>query len=358
MKAAILESIPGDLVIEDIEIDRPGPREVLIRNGAAGVCHSDHHCLVGKYSTPVPTVMGHEASGVVEAVGEQVSYVQPGDHVVVCLTVFCGRCEFCLTGRMALCLQEGTTRAAGLPRLSRQGQLIHPYCAIGAFAEEMLVHDHAVTKIDKDIPLVSASTVGCAVITGLGSVFNTARVKPGSTVAVIGAGGVGLNVIQGSVVAGAERIVAVDVSADKLDLAREFGATDGMVSDDPAAELVEMTSGGVHYAFDAVGLKETAEYAFAMLRPGGTATVIGMIPLGVNISLPGVDFLYEKTIKGANMGSTRSRVDIPRYLGLYRRGRIKLDELVGRCLPLEEIGTAMDDLDRGAVARSVITFDP
>ena len=357
MKAAMLRSIPGELEIENIEIDRAGPHEVLVRTVAAGVCHSDHHYLVGKYTTPLPTVMGHEASGIVEAVGDQVTYVTPGDHVVACLSVFCGHCEFCLTGRMALCTQEGTMHDGRPPRLSKDGELIHPYCNVGAFAEQMLLHEHAIVKIDDDIPLFSAATVGCAVVTGLGAVFNTAAVKPGATVAVIGAGGVGLNVIQGSVLAGARQVVAVDVIPEKLVMAREFGATEGIVSDDPTADLHDLTEGGVDYSFDAVGLKTTAEQAFAMLRPGGTATLIGMIPLGEEISLPGADFLYEKTVKGSNMGSTRSRVDIPRYLQLYRRGRIKLDELISRTRPLEEIGAAMADLEGGTVARTVITFD-
>ena len=222
----------------------------------------------------------------------------------------------------------------------------------------MLLHEHAVVKIDADIPLVSAATVGCAVVTGLGSVFNTAGVKPGSSVAVIGCGGVGLNVIQGAILAGAARVVALDVFAGKLDMARSFGATDVLASDDDAvAAVLELTGGGVDYAFDAVGMKQTAEQAFAVLRPGGTATLIGMIPLGVDISLPGVDFLYEKTIKGSNMGSTRSRIDIPRYLELYRSGRLELDALISRTRPLDEIGEAMAHLDSGAVARTVITFD-
>ena len=357
MKAAMLRSIPGELEIENIEIGRPGPREVLVRTVAAGVCHSDHHYLVGKYTTPLPTVMGHEGSGIVEAVGDLVTYVKPGDHIVTCLSVFCGHCEFCLTGQMVLCTQEGTMRDSGPPRLSRDGELIHPYCAIGAFAEQMLLHESAVVKIDDDIPLLSAATVGCAVVTGLGSVFNIAGVEPGTTVAVIGAGGVGLNVIQGSILAGARRVVAVDVIPDKLVMAREFGATDGIASDNAVAELLDLTGGGVDYAFDAVGLKATAEQAFGMLRPGGTATLIGMIPLGVEISLPGVDFLYQKTVKGSNMGSNRSRVDIPRYLDLYRSGRIKLDELISRSRPLEEIGSAMADLVAGTVARTIITFD-
>jgi S-(hydroxymethyl)glutathione dehydrogenase/alcohol dehydrogenase len=358
MKAAVLRSIPGELAIEDVDIDAPGPHEVLVRNVAAGVCHSDHHYLVGKYTTPLPTVMGHEAAGVVEAVGTDVVHVRPGDHVVACLSVFCGHCEYCLSGRMVLCEQAGTNRVEGTARLSVDGNLIHPYSAIGAFAEQMLLHEHAVVKIDADIPLISAATVGCAVVTGLGSVFNTAGVKPGSSVAVIGCGGVGLNVIQGAILAGAARVVALDVFAGKLDMARRFGATDVLESDDDAvAAVLELTGGGVDYAFDAVGMKQTAEQAFAVLRPGGTATLIGMIPLGVDISLPGVDFLYEKTIKGSNMGSTRSRIDIPRYLELYRSGRLQLDALISRTRPLDEIGEAMADLDSGAVARTVITFD-
>ncbi len=357
MKAAVLRSIPGRLGLEDIVVDAPGPSEVLVRTVAAGVCRSDHHYLVGNYTTTLPTVMGHEASGIVEAVGEDVTYVAPGDHVVACLMVFCGRCESCLAGRMALCRQEGAMRDGGRPRLSRLGEEIHPYWGVGAFAEMMLVHEHALTRIDRDIPLLSAATVGCAVITGLGSVFNTAGVWPSATVAVIGAGGVGLNVIQGSAVAGASRIIAIDVLPDKVDSARQFGATDVIISRDPVDELLEITRGGVDYAFDAIGRKATAEHAFASLRPGGTAVLIGMIPIGVEISLPGADFLYEKTVKGSNMGSSRTRVDIPRYLQLYRRGMIKLDELVGQTLPLEEIGVAMDDFDRGTVARTVITFD-
>ncbi len=358
MKAAVLRSIPGELAIEDVDIDRPGPHEVLIRTVAAGVCHSDHHYLVGKYTTPLPTVLGHEAAGIVEAVGDQVDYVAPGDHVVTCLTVFCGRCEYCLSGRMSLCNQQEIARHDDTARLSGGEELIHPYWGVGAFAEQMLVHEHAVVKVDNDIPLESAATVGCAVVTGLGSVFNTAEVTPGSTVAVIGCGGVGLNVIQGSGLAGAARIVAVDVFESKLAMATEFGATDTLISDDAAVgAFLEMTGGGAHFTFDAVGLPATARQAFAMLRPGGVATVIGMIPEGSEVSLPGVDFLYEKTIKGSNMGSTRSRVDIPRYLDLYRSGRINLDDLVSRTRPLHEIGLAMDDLDGGAVARTVITFD-
>ena len=358
MRAAVLRSIPGELVIEDVEVDTPGPREVLVKTVAAGVCHSDHHYLVGKYSTPLPTVMGHEAAGIVSVVGDQVTHVRPGDHVVACLSVFCGHCEYCLTGRMALCTQDGTARAPGSSRLYQGDELVHPYSAIGAFAEQMLLHENALVRIDADIPLTSAATVGCAVVTGLGAVFNTARVRPGETVAVIGAGGVGLNVIQGSVLAGAGRVYAIDVFESKLEMADRFGATDVVVSTgDMAESLLETTGGGVDFAFDAVGMKSTAEAAFSVLRPGGTAVLIGMIPEGVEISLPGVDFLYEKAVRGSNMGSNRSRVDIPRYLDMYRAGRLELDALISRTRPLEEISQAMADLEAGSVARTVITFE-
>ena len=358
MKAAVLRTIPGELVIEDVDVDTPGDREVLVRTVAAGVCHSDHHYLVGKYDTPLPTVMGHEAAGVVEAVGSNVHHVQEGDHVVATLALFCGHCDFCLTGRPSLCAQVGTYRTDGRPRVSQDAEEIRPYAAVGAFAEQLLVHESALIRVDADIPLTSAATVGCAVVTGLGSVFNTARMEPGSTVAVIGAGGVGLNVVQGAMLAGARQVITVDLAASKLKMAEDFGATHTVAAGpDAVAEVMEMTGGGVEYAFDAVGIKATAEQAFAMLRPAGTATIIGMIPLGVEISIPGVDFLAEKVIRGSCMGSTRARVDIPRYLDLYRQGRLKLDELISRQRPLSEIGEAMADLDGGEVARGIIAFD-
>ena len=227
MKAAMLRSVPGELTIEDVQVDNPGPREVLIRTVAAGVCHSDRHYLTGDYDTPVPTVMGHESAGVVEAVGDQVTYVAPGDHVITSLSVFCGHCEYCLSGRMALCPHEDTMRPVGAPpRLSQDGQLIHQYADLSSFAELLLVHEHAVVKIRPDMPLDRATLIGCAVTTGLGAVFRTAAVTPGQTVAVIGCGGVGLSAIQGARIAGAGRIIGVDIAATKLDMAKRFGATD------------------------------------------------------------------------------------------------------------------------------------
>lgn len=360
MKAALLRSVPGELTIEEVQIDNPGPREVLIRTVAAGVCHSDRHYLTGDYDTPVPTVMGHESAGVVEAVGSHVTYVAPGDHVITSLSVFCGHCEYCLSGRMALCPHEDTMRPVGAPpRLSQDGELIHQYADVSSFAEHLLVHEHALVKIRPDMPLDRAALIGCAVTTGLGAVFRTAAVTPGQTVAIIGCGGVGLSAIQGARIAGAGRIIAVDIAPAKLDMAKRFGATDLVDASggDPAAEVLDLTSGGVDHAFDAIGRPTTPAQAFAMLRPGGTATIIGMIPLGATIELPGVDFLAEKRIQGSCMGSNQFRTDAPRFVDFYFDGRLDLDALISDRMPLERVNDAMAALDSGVLARTVLTFD-
>lgn len=361
MKAAVLQSAPGELIIvDDVEHDAVGPREVLVATKAAGVCHSDLHYMQGKYKTRMPTVVGHEAAGVVLEVGSDVTYVKPGDHVVTCLSVFCGTCEFCTSGRLVLCAKRGTRRGRGEPqRLRRGGTDLSQFLDLSSFAERMLVHENAVAVIDPGMPLDRAALLGCAVTTGLGAVFRTAAVRGGSTVAVIGCGGVGLNVIQGAHLAGAARVIAIDQVPGKLELARTFGATD--VVDAGAGDAVEQVRGlvgdGVDYAFEAIGLKPTTEAAFAMLRPGGVATVVGMIPLGVSIELPGVDFMAEKRIQGSLMGSNQFRTDMPRYAQLYQQGRLKLDELVSARISLEQVNEAFEQMTQGAVARSVIIFD-
>lgn len=361
MRAAVLRSIPGDITIEDVRVDTPGPREVLVRTSAAGVCHSDLHYLTGAYDTPVPTVMGHESAGVVEAVGDLVTYVKPGDHVITSLSVFCGHCEYCLSGRMALCPHEDTMRGPGdPPRLSQHGEEVYQYADVSSFAEQLLVHEHALVKISPDMPLDRAALIGCAVTTGLGAVFRTAKVSPGDTVAIIGCGGVGLSAVQGARIAGAGRIIAVDIVDAKLDMARQFGATETVNSTDgdPVGTVLEMTRGGVDHAFDAIGLAFTPAQAFGMLRPGGTATIIGMIALGTNIELPGVDFLAEKRIQGSCMGSNQFRTDAPRFVDFYFDGRLDLDSLVNARRPLDEVGEALRDLGAGGgLARTVITFD-
>jgi S-(hydroxymethyl)glutathione dehydrogenase / alcohol dehydrogenase len=361
MRAAVLNSIPGQLDIEDIDISTPGPREVLIKVAAAGLCHSDLHFMEGKYPYMTPAVLGHESAGVVEAVGDQVSYVQPGDHVITCLSVYCGNCEACLTGHLSICANSRSTDRGpdDEPRLSRDGTPVAQFLKMSSFAEHMLVHEHGVVKIRDDMPLDRAALIGCGVTTGLGAVFNTAKVEPGSTVAVIGCGGIGLNAIQGARIAGAGRIIAVDMLDNKLEMATEFGATDVVNASetDPVKAVAQLTGGGVHYAFEAIGLKVAAEQAFGMLRAGGTATVIGMIPIGQNVELPGVAFLSEKKIQGSAMGSNRFRVDMPRYVDLYLDGRLKLDELVSARISLDEINDGFENMKAGSVARSVVMFD-
>ncbi|MFN8593881.1 MAG: Zn-dependent alcohol dehydrogenase [Thermomicrobiales bacterium] len=359
MRAAVLESIPSMLEIDEVQVAKPVHHEVLVRTAAAGLCHSDLHFMEGKYRCAVPTIPGHEVAGVVEAVGPDVTHVQPGDHVIGCLSIFCGRCAYCLSGRPVLCDRQGLERGADLPpRLSRGGEPMHQFLRLSAFAEMLLVHENTLVKIRPDMPLDRAALIGCAVTTGLGAVFNTARVTPGSSVAVIGCGGVGLNAVQGASIAGAGRIIAIDLSPWKLQLAQQFGATDivDVNAGDPVEQVRELTGGGVEFAFEAIGLKIAAEQSFAMLRKGGTATIIGMIPEGQTIELPGSEFLDEKRIQGSNMGSNRFRVDMPRYVDLYMNGRLKLDELVSARIGLEEINDGFERMRRGEVARSVITF--
>ncbi|MBW2244934.1 MAG: Zn-dependent alcohol dehydrogenase [Deltaproteobacteria bacterium] len=360
MKAAVLREVGKPLEIEDVQLDKPGPHEVLIRTVAAGVCHSDLHFQTGAYPHPLPAVLGHESAGVVEAVGSEVYYVEPGDHVITCLSVFCGHCEYCLGGRPALCRKAETRRRPEQPpRISKDGEVVHQFMDLSSYAEQLLVHEHALVKIRKDMPLDRAALIGCGVTTGLGAVFNTARIRVGSTVAVIGCGGIGLSAVQGASIAGASRVIAIDRLPEKLSLASGFGATDLVnASDgDPVAQVKELTGGGVDYSFEAIGLKQTAEQSFQMLKNGGTATVIGMIPVGTMIELHGVDFLFEKRIQGSNMGSNRFRVDMPRYVDFYLSGKLKLDEMVSRRIRLNRVNEAFEALERGEMARQVIMLE-
>lgn len=360
MKAAVLREVNKPLEIEDVKISKPGPREVLVRTVAAGVCHSDLHFANGSYPYPLPAILGHESAGIVEEVGSMVTYVKPGDHVITCLSAFCGHCEYCLTGHMSLCQEPELHRGEGEePRLAKGDQPIAQFLNLSSYAEQMLLHEHAIAKIREDMPLDRAALIGCAVTTGVGAVIHTAKVEPGSTVCVIGAGGIGLSAINGAAIAGAGRIIAVDMVPSKLELARKFGATDVVNAKDKdvVGEIMEMTGGGVHYSFEAIGLKATAEQSFRMLRPGGTATIIGMIPVGTNIELHGAEFLFERKIQGSNMGSNRFRVDMPRYVDLYLDGRLKLDELVSARISLDEVNDGFESMKAGSIARSVITFD-
>ena len=256
MKAAIFREVGQPLEIENISISKPGPREVMVRTAAAGVCHSDLHFIEGLYPAQTPMVLGHESAGIVEQVGSDVTYVKPGDHVITCLSVFCGHCEQCLTGHMSLCSSAEVRRDQDEePRLAQEGTLVNKFANLSSFAEQMLIHEHALVKIREDMPLDRAALLGCAVTTGVGSVFHTAAVEPGSTVAVIGCGGVGLSCINGAAIAGAGRIIAIDMVDSKLAMAKEFGATDIVngSNGDAVQQVIELTGGGVQYSFEAIG---------------------------------------------------------------------------------------------------------
>ena len=360
MKAAVLREANQPLEIEEVSISKPGPREVLVRPLAAGVCHSDLHFMDGSYPYALPTILGHESAGLVEEVGADVTYVKKGDHVITCLSAFCGHCEHCVTGHLSLCQSPEVGRMPEeQPRLHKGDETIHQFLNLSSFAELMLIHEHALVKIREDMPMDRAALIGCSTTTGVGAVFHTAGVKPGSRVAVIGCGGVGLAAINGAAIAGAGMIIAVDMVDAKLEIAKSLGATHtinaGQV--DAVGEVRELTQGGCHYTFEAIGLKATTEQAWQMLAPGGAATVIGMIPVGTMVELHGVDFLAEKKIQGSNMGSNRFRVDMPRFVDFYLNGKLHLDQMISRHIKLSDVNDALAALKTGEEARHVIMFD-
>ena len=360
MRAAVLHAPRQPMSIEEVAIEKPRRREVLVRTAAAGLCHSDLHFIEGAYPTPVPVVLGHESAGIVEAVGEDVTYLKPGDHVISCLSVFCGHCEFCLSGHLSICQEPTVKMPPGVAkRLRWKGAHLNQFLNLSSFAEQMVVHEHALVKVREGMPLDLASLIGCSVITGYGAVVHTAKIEPGSTVAVFGAGGIGLATINAAAIAGAGRIIVVDKDPFKLELAKRFGATDVVdaTEGDTVARIQALTGGGVQYSFECIGLKQTAEQSFYALRAGGTATLIGMIPVGTKIELHGVDFLRERRIQGCMMGSNRFRTDMPRLIDFYMKGRLHLDEMVSARIRLEDINDGFAALKQGGIARNVIVFD-
>lgn len=359
MRAAVFHAANTPMTIETLEVAKPGPHEVLLNTAYAGLCHSDLHFLEGLYPTQTPIVLGHESSGVVEAVGSEVTYCKKGDRVITCPSVFCGTCEYCNTGRPRLCSNTAVKMGPGqAQRMFWKGQTVAQFANLSSFAEQMLVHENAVVKIADDVPLSIGAYVGCGVMTGAGAVMNTAKVPAGATVAVFGCGGIGLSAVNAAAIAGADRIIAVDTRSSKLDVAKEMGATDVINASnvDPVEAIKDLTGGGVEYSFEAVGLKLTAEQCFSALRAGGTATIIGMIPLGTKIELHGYDFLRERRIQGSSMGSNRFRLDMPRLLNQWKRGKLKLDNVIVSHIKLDEINEGYEKLKGGEILRQLIDF--
>ncbi len=361
MKAAVFHGPKQPLTIEEVEVDTPQEHEVLVRTVASGVCHSDLHFVDGFYPLPAPAVLGHEAAGVVEQVGSAVTYLKPGDHVIACLSVFCGFCEQCMSGHPNRCTNRAATQRpkAGKQRLSLKGAPLRQFADLSAYAEQMLVHENALVKVRDDMPLDRAALIGCGVTTGVGAALNTAKVEPGSTVAVFGAGGVGLAAVQGARIAGARMIIAVDMFEHKLATAKRLGATHSVdaSASDPVEEVRKLTGGGVDYSFEAIGLKKVAEQCFDCLAPGGTATIIGMIPVGQKVEIDGPKLLTERKVQGTNMGSNRFRIDMPRYVDFYLQGRLNLDDMITRRGKLEDVNEAFRAMKAGEVARTVLMFD-
>ena len=360
MKAAVLFEAKTPLSIEDVTVSKPGPREVLIRTVAVGVCRSDLHFVDGAYPHAMPTIPGHEACGVVEAVGDEVGMVKVGDHVVTCLSAFCGHCEFCVTGRMALCVDSSVRRPKGAaPRLMLGDRPIAQMLNLSAYAEMMLVHEHACVAIDRDMPMDRAALLGCAITTGAGAVFNTTDVTPGETVCVVGCGGIGLAAVNAAKIAGAGKIIALDPVPEKRAMAERLGATHSIdaLSETAADEVVEITKGGVHHAIEAVGRAQSAATAVKVLRRGGTATILGMLPPTETVGLSAIDLLSGKTLQGGLMGSNRFPVDIPRLVDFYMRGHLDLDTIIAERMPLDRINHAFDALRKGDATRSVIVFE-
>jgi S-(hydroxymethyl)glutathione dehydrogenase/alcohol dehydrogenase len=360
VKAAVLRSSDTafpSLTVENVDIDKPAAHEVLIQTMATGVCHSDLHYLQGKSRMAMPAVLGHEGAGIVEAVGDGVTYVQPGDHVITCVSTFCGACEYCLSGMPYRCVgRAATSRREGEPaRLTASGERVGQHGGLGTFAERMLVHENSVVKIREDMPLDRAALIGCGVTTGMGAVLNTARVEAGSSVAVFGAGGIGLSAIQGARIAGARTIIAVDVNEYKLKTAREFGATHTVDASagDPVQAIRSLTGGGVDYSFEAIGLKETVLQCFDSIRVEGTATVIGLMPVGATLEVDGRMFFRGK-FQGSMMGSNRFRIDMPRYIDFYMQGKLRLDEMITRRGHLEDLPEAFRAMEAGEVVRTVL----
>jgi alcohol dehydrogenase len=373
MRAAILNTSGVErpyqetkpLTIADVELQGPGSGEVLVKIAAAGLCHSDLSVIDGNRPRPTPMALGHEASGVVVEVGDNVSTVAPGDHVVLVFVPSCGHCIPCASGRPALCEPGAASNTAGTllsgaHRLSKDNQLINHHLGVSAFAEYATVSERSVIKIDPDFDLIHAALFGCAVLTGMGAVVNTGHVPPGAKVAVVGLGGVGLCSVLGAIVSGASEIVAIDLQEDKLKLAQELGATRivNAGSDDAVQQIKEFTKGGVDYAFEMAGSVPALQLAYDITCRGGTTITAGLPHPDKRLSLAPVQLVAEeRTLKGSYIGTCIPRRDLPRYMALHRKGVLPVEKLLSEIIPLEDINLGFENLATGKAIRQVITFD-
>jgi len=372
IRAAVLEEIGREgpyavsrpLRVQEVDLEGPGPGEVLIKMVAAGLCHSDLSVINGDRPRPVPMALGHEASGIVEEVGPYVDDLVVGDHVVCVFVPSCGHCAPCAQGRPALCepgaLHNGVGNLmSGAFRLRSHGEPVHHHCGVSSFAEYATVSRNSLVKIDREVPLHIAALMGCAVLTGAGAVFNGGDVKPGGTTAVVGLGGVGLAAVIGAVAAGAETVVAVDRFQAKLDLALELGATHAFRADDPdvVAKVREATNGGVETALEFAGSVKALEFSYAITRRGGTTVTAGLPNPAAVLTLPAVSLVAEeRTLKGSYLGSGVPSRDIPRFLGLYKRGKLPVDKLLTHRIVLDDINEGFDRLASGEAIRQIIDF--
>jgi S-(hydroxymethyl)glutathione dehydrogenase/alcohol dehydrogenase len=362
MKAAVMRSYKTPLELEELQIDDPGPGEVLLKTAASGICHSDLHVIEGALPVPPPCVLGHEPAGIVEAVGEGVTDFNPGDHVIGCLTSWCGVCKFCTGGRPYLCPSQFAGRPEGAKaRLSTSGgDPMGQFANLSSFAEKMLCPERSLVKIRDDMPLDRACLIGCGVTTGLGAALNTVHIPSGSSVVIIGCGGVGLSALQGARIVGAGKIIAVDAKPWKFDLAQKLGATHCIdaTDGDPVAAVHELTGGGADFVFECIGLVPTVQQAVAMTGRGGTTVLVGVVPITEMVPISAADLvLQEKKITGSYMGSNRFRFDMPKYIEFYLDGRLHLDEMISGRIGLEDVNDSLDMMRKGEVARQVIVFD-
>lgn len=360
--AAVLRAVGEPLTVETLRLVDPGPHEVLVRLRASGVCHSDLHVTNGEWERPLPVVLGHEGAGIVEKTGVGVTLVRPGSHVILSWTPNCGRCRYCATGRPVLCAKPpGGASVTTRPfRLWHDDDPVHAGAGVGSFAEYCVVPEAAAITIRPDVPFDIAAIIGCAVMTGIGAVTNTVNVAPGSSVLVVGCGGVGLSALLGCGLVGASSIIAVDLSDEKLRTARDLGATHTInaATTDWRETVFELTTGtGVDLAIEAIGRAATIEGCFEVLAPGGTAVIVGQVPDGVRIQIdPMVMSDREKVLRGSNYGSARPSIDIPHIANLYAQGRLDLDALITSRIPLSGINDSLDSLRRGEGTRSVVVY--